>query len=420
MPAALKRQMKSWAILSHLLRRSDWRKLSRARILAVRHDNDCGQLIDGKFYCPLIDSIADEIDKAAILTIASPYSTRVGSQSYAAALSFNGAFSRDLFRRRIGTILGQSVAEAELDTWREIIRVVQPKYLITIQPPAVLCRACHEEGVSVFDVQHGYIGPNNPGYGQDFQSGRRREELPDCILCWDAGSADSIRKWTTERQIELRVIGNPWINKFARRRENDPVIRYFDQTLDFPATHGTRSRILVSLQWGLADPVTTPNQELFDNEFMPLELEKAILHTQADFEWILRPHPIQHLDAELFSRLALHVRARFGSGVRIAAIEPLPFLLSLVDLHVTYNSSVVIEAESFGVQSAILDPQVDGGIWGEYFSTQISNGTARILRCDARMIKDWIAASTLESAQRRQRPTIPPAYAAFLRDVQAP
>lgn len=409
--------MASFKILSQLFRRADWKNLTKADILAVRHDDDCGQLIDGKYYSPMIDSLLDEVQGAAVLTVASPYSYRVGAASYAGALSFNGAFVRELLVKRLRRLLGRKSSEADIDTWREIVRAVRPKYVIGIQPHAALCRACHEQGVFVFDMQHGYIGPKHPAYGEAFQIGRDRQEMADCILCWDEESAASIQGWTSRKQIGLRVIGNPWINKFVTRREQDKVIRFFEdrRSIDRPA--GARPRILVSLQWGLDDPALAPDRELFDNEFMPIALETAIRNTRDQYDWILRPHPVQYMNPEVLTRLMQHVKEGLGSAVRISENDPLPFVLSGVDLHITYNSSVVIEAEYFGIPSALLDPQIDGGLWAGYYAGQIGRGAARLLPCEASAVQDWMRASRTEPFGAQRAPSVRRAYGEFLEEL---
>ena len=409
--------MASFKILSQLFRRADWKDLTKADILAVRHDDDCGQLIDGKYYSPMIDSLLDEVRGAAVLTVASPYSYRIGAASYAGALSFNGAFARELLVKRLRRMLGLKSDEADIDTWRGIIRAVRPKYVIGIQPHAALCRACHEQGIFVFDMQHGYIGPKHPGYGEAFQIGRDRQEMADCILCWDEDSAASIQGWTSRKQVELRVIGNPWINKFVTRREQDKVVRFFEDRRHTDRSGGARPRILVSLQWGLDDPTLTPNQDLFDDAFMPKALETVIRHTQGQYDWTLRPHPVQYLDRKTFKALKQHVAERFGSTIKISENEPLPFVLSNTDLHITYNSSVVIEAEFFGVPSALLDPQVNGGLRAGYYSSQISKGIARLLPCQASAILDWITGLHADLAGRRRAPAVLQAYAEFLQEL---
>jgi len=391
----------------------------KADILAVRHDDDCGQLVNGKYYSPLIDSILDEVQGRAILTVASPNSYRVKARSHAGALSFNGAFVRELFVKRLRSMMGLESGNSDIDTWRAIIRTVQPLYVIGIQPHAALCRACHEQGAFVFDVQHGYIGPKNPGYGAEFQMARDRQEMPDCILCWDEGSATSIRGWTSIKRIDLRVIGNPWINKFVLNRANDKVLQFFQNGHKQVHRNGSRPQIIISLQWGLDNPLAVPNQELFDNDFLPKELALAIKNSHAHYDWIFRPHPVQFLNKEVFRKLVLYLEAHFGPEVIISIIEPLPFLLANVDLHVTYNSSVVIEAEYFGIRSAILDPQIDDGIYDGYFSDQISNGVAELVACTEGAILEWVYSSLDAGKKMPCALNFLPAYNEFLNKIQS-
>jgi hypothetical protein len=411
-------QMVPYKILSQLFRRADWEHLVKADILAVRHDGDCGQLIDGKYYSPLIDSILDEVRASSVLTVASPYSFRDKADSYAGALNFNGAFARERLVNGLRQKLSLQANATYVKTWRRIIQIVRPKYVIGIQPHAALCRACHEHGVLVFDMQHGYIGPKHPEYGGELQLGRDRREMVDRILCWDEESAASIRDWTSKKRIEVRVIGNPWINKFATRREDDKVIQFFENQRAAQRRHGEHPRILVSLQWGLDDPAIAPDQAFFDNEFMPSELEKAIRNTRGKCDWILRPHPVQYLNLETIARLTSNVKGRFGSDVRVSENEPLPFVLSDVDLHITYSSSVVIEAAHFGVPSALLDPQIAGGIWDGYYASQISRGIATLLPCKASAIQDWISLWRKDSDRTLHRQPVPEAYVEFLEEIQ--
>lgn len=410
--------MASLRVLSQLIRPADWARLAKADILAVRHDADCGQLIDGRHYSPMIDSLLDEVQQATVLTVASPYSYWVGYASHGHALSFNGAFARELLVNRVRSLLGQGSGESDLDTWRRIIGIVRPRYVIGIQPPAALCRACHEHDVFVFDMQHGYIGPNHPAYGESFQIGRSREEIADCILCWDEDSAASLRSWTVHKQIEVRVIGNPWINKFVARRKHDKVIRYLENRRGSEGPGGNRPRILVSLQWGLDDPALTPDRALFDGEFMPIALETVIRNTRQDYDWILRPHPVQRANPKVFSRLTAHVKERFGGIIGVSDIDPLPFVLSGVDLHITYNSSVVIEAELFGVPSALLDPQIDRGLWAGYYASQMGRGMATLLPCEAPVIEQWIRVSGSSMTTTKRAPSVPLAYTELLQQLE--
>lgn len=409
--------------LSNIFGIVDWNEIPKSDIVLVRHDNDCSCLIDGKSYSHLLDSIVDEVHGKIVTSIAAPFSTEIKSKSYSNALSFNGAFAREALVKRLWRIFNRNYEFREFAhtrTWRKILMAARPKLVLAIEPSSSLCRVCHELGIRVFDIQHGFIGDNNPNYGYSFQMSRSRECLPDCILCWDNSSADSLQKWTIEKGIEVRIIGNPWLQKFMINRTDDPIVKYFGLLNRSELGQKGKPRILVALQWGLYDVAVTPNQELFTNEFMPKALEEAIKQTSDLYEWVLRPHPVQYKDEKVFQRLVKYVADRFGRNAMISRCVPLPLVLSSADLLITYSSSAVIEADFLGVKSALLDPQLNGGIVGGYFEQQIKNGSASILHCDAESIMSWVNASLCNSSWKQKNidNSVKIEYFAFLRELQ--
>jgi hypothetical protein len=380
-------------VLRHLLDVDDFSSLPRTDILLVRHDNDCGCLVDGRWYAQLLDSIADELPDVSFISVALPYSKESGDKSYRRAWSFNGAFARESFVKRVRSILDRSVdyrETAHCATWTCILQRTRPRVVIAVQPSGSLSSACHRLGIAIMDIQHGFIGDSNPGYGQAFQSGRARDNLPDHILCWDETSAEALRKWAPQKGIRVRVIGNPWISKFLNRKADDFVIGYFDKLLTNELSTKQRPRILVSLQWGLDNPEVIPDQALFANEFVTHALESAIFSTLDRYQWIVRPHPAQRKSVATFKRLQEYCARRFDGRVSISTDIPLPCVLSVSDLHITYNSSVVMEADTLGVPSAMLDPQLDEGMWSGYFQEQRKKGTADLICCEAESIMEWI------------------------------
>jgi hypothetical protein len=408
----------SLKVFLQLFKLDHWRHLHEAKILAVRHDDDCSQILDGMYYAPLIDSLLDEIQDVKKLTIASPFSNKVGVKSYSKALSFNSSFAREIIVNRLRRLMGLESRVPEIKTWRIILRKVKPSYVIGIQPNSALCRACHEQGIYIFDVQHGVIGLNHPWYSEKRLTHSDKLELVDCILCWDEESAGILRNWNSLMGIDIRVIGNPWINKFLINRSGDKQIKNFKNIKSGEQFTDNRPRILVSLQWGLDNPVITPNQSLFDNEFMPTELKKAIKNTQGKYDWIMRPHPVQLMSPDGFDKLRLFVKSNFSSNVLLSENDPLPHALANIDLHITYNSSVVIEAGYFGIPSAILDPQISSGLWTGYYSSQIIKGIAKLIPCEAFAIEEWIQSCCFNDSQRKNIPDIPESYAEFIKEIQ--
>ena len=67
---------------------------------------------------------------------------------------------------------------------------------------------------------------------------------------------------------------------------------------------------------------------------------------------------------------------------------PLPVILRSVDLHITLQSAVTIEAAWFGIKTAILDPNYE--LNHEYFAQQINMGLAFLIPADEYNIQIWI------------------------------
>ena len=73
-------------------------------------------------------------------------------------------------------------------------------------------------------------------------------------------------------------------------------------------------------------------------------------------------------------------------------------------LHITYNSTIVIEAAWMGVRSALLDQNIrEGGNSESYYTHERSIDMAKVLPLDSDTIEQWIV-NTL--AKGRAEPTL--------------
>src|SRR5690606_10406620 len=123
-----------------------------------------------------------------------------------------------------------------------------------------------------------------------------------------------------------------------------------------------RPCILVSLQWGLTEPIVSA-------------LERVILDTINIYNWNLRLHPVQVRDAWKADKKQTmkYLTDTFGDKKTQKWLKssqiPLPIALQQSDLHITYSSTVVIEAAWMGVRSAILNQDIcNGGKSDSYYS----------------------------------------------------
>lgn len=182
-----------------------------------------------------------------------------------------------------------------------------------------LVRAFRSSGKSVCEIQHGLIGPTHPGYSNRAFWEMESRITPTRFLVWNQ----------TTREFLESVSGRP-----AEVRGFDDS--YYLSAADYRRER-TRRSILLTLQWGMTLPEPI------------IEMVQAF----SDVHWILRPHPrdpippMDRRDCARVSRLE-HVEVSDPSS-------PLVVELERCDLHVTENSSVVIEAATLGRKSIFWD-----------------------------------------------------------------
>jgi hypothetical protein len=380
---------------------ADYRnKLKTAPLLLVAHDADRGYVYEGRKYAQLVDSLQERLLSRGIdcMTVASPYSTFVGPKAFGHVVSANTSFAVCALKEKIGAFVGGNNSTgycvSKSRVWRTILKTVQPKAVIGNYPSPDLCHACHQEKVWVADLQHGVITDEDPWYGWKFGTSRDSAILPDCYLCWDEPSAETLRKWASLKKIDVRVIGNPWFLRFADPVASDPLVKQALDVLPSPVRHELPT-ILISLQWGMDRILDEIG--LAHNSVMPDALVKVILDTAKRYNWLIRLHPIQ-LAGEKHRRITRFLGRLFGdlSTVEweVCSTMPLPLLLKHVDLHVTLHSSVTTEAGWFGVPTALLNPQIGpGGRWESMYLDERRAGLARVVACEPEEIAKWIGQS---------------------------
>lgn len=377
-------------------------------VLTVAHDTDRSLLRNGKYYSPLIDTLEDDLAHKGIrcLSIARVISTIKGELSYGRVRSPEGRFARALVTKRLTALFARGTypySRMEEATWGKILDATGATRVVGIQPSRELCVACHERGAWVADVQHGAIADTHLWYGEKFRAQDPREQLPDAFLCWDQGSAQVIEKWAQRRGVATRVIGNRWLARFMNPAPGDAMAQEFLE--QFAAAAGPacgRRNILVSLSWGESESI---------NGFIAAGLERVIKQTSQQYRWLIRLHPNQ------LKGFATHESARFWryfdqqlaghAEWEIATRYPLPVILRNIDLHISWTSSVCIEAAQMGVKSALLSPALrTAGPSGDYYEYYRSAGMVEFIEESAERIESWIGRNL---AQR----SAPESYAQF-------
>ena len=391
-----------WKIVRKIARdaiRHDRVTYARCHVLTTAHDNDRSFVLpDGRHYSPLIDTLEDRLAGHGVttLSVARIISTIKGPSAYAHVVSPEGAFARALLTKRVRAVWNRSeyaYSRAEERIWGDILDRTGAKKVVGIMPSRELCVAARKRGVWVADMQHGVIAESHPWYGERFRSAERPEFLPHAFLVWDPGSAE-VLDWTRTHGTEVRIVGNVWVSRFLRRCPSDPIVAPLQESAARTFARNGKRNILASLSWA---EYNIPNGLISD------ELVEVIRTTQDRYNWFLRLHPNQLKgfatdDSVRFFRYFAQELEGYATW-EPATYSALPLVLDHMDMHVTWSSSVCIEAAHFGIRSCLLNPRmaVTGEV-SDYYSYYKAQGMIDSVRNTPETIHSWLQAN--ESIER--------------------
>ncbi|KGY11304.1 hypothetical protein NM22_15685 [Vibrio tubiashii] len=360
----------------------------KSDVLTFACDNDRYIDFNGKKYSPLIDTLEDDLSNLGMTTtsITRIASTIKGNVSYGNALSPEGPFARAMILKRLkgGIISGYPFSHYEYSIWQVILDKVKPKVVVGINPSRELCKLCNERGIWVADIQHGVITDSHPWYGETFRSSDPNDWLPNAFLVWDRGSFDVMNKWCSKRSIDVIQTGNPWISRFLKKEASDKLVTSL--TNKYPLNLDSNKRtIVLSLSWG---DVTIPNG------FIHPELEQFMKRHKEDFNWIVRLHPNQIKgfasdEGVKFNKYWEKYFSDFDVDWEYYSSVPLPLILSIVDYHITWSSSVCIEAAKFDVKSLVMNPEFRS-TKSDYYAELERQGYVYKMECNYDLINNWI------------------------------
>lgn len=409
-------------LVAAIVQRDTWRSAPPCDVLLVRHDADCGYTHRGLAYSQILDSFSDLCTARGLstVTVAHPYSRLLGAAAYGNCVSFNrGAFRVALAARlrRFAGGAGASPISAEAqrrEIWGGILRQCRPACVVAIGTSGDLCAAAHAAGIPIYDFQHGLISEAHPEYGARFLTKRPVDTLPTGYLCWDEASADVLRQGASSPEPDVRVVGNPWFQRFLVPRPNDALVTEAAQAIKGVAG---RPSVLVSLAWGM-DIIYGP--EHIDT-VITKRLEQAILQTADRYNWLLRLHPVQ-LRGKERQWVESTLRRTFGGlqsvDWEVCSRLPLPVVLSKADAHVSDYSSVTIEAAWFGVPSALLHSQfLDPDHPDTPFKAELASGLAHAVGGDADAIIAWLARNIAEGRRPNHQLVSDDAVQDFIENV---
>ena len=372
-----------------------WQKIRPCDVILQVGDGGRNYTYQGRAYQSLFDSMGDFLTDRGltVLTVSDFPGTRLtGINAHNDPISCNRELLFMMLKRKVIQLMaGKAKADdwfnrrGPIYLWCRIMEAAAPRCVIGNMPSPYLCRAGKMKGVPVYDLQHGVISDQHPWYGVKYRL-EPAEDLVDGFLCWDETSAKTLRKWAPQKGIDVRVIGNPWFLRFMFQKPSDQLV---NDALNRDRIANNKPTILISLQWGMDEfPDQVPNRVMVD------ALEKTILETADSYNWFIRLHQIQSTGKEK-KMVHKYLERTFG---HLDSVEwskcselPLPVLLKQVSLHITFYSSVVIEAGWMGVRTALLARELlPGGRFDKYFAYERDLGIASVLAQDVTAIKKWI------------------------------
>jgi hypothetical protein len=214
--------------------------------------------------------------------------------------------------------------------------------------------ACHRLGIRTIEIPHGMHGDLHIAYSRwNCLPEGGFELLPTIYWCWSDVEAETIRQWSGKVFPVHRPIigGNPWLSSWMTGT-NQYAETYDRAIADIKDAHPDSLHILITYELNM------PN------------LFSLIESAPKSWHWWIRLHPCRLSEKDSIRQILQQkniVNCEFDKAIDY----PLYALLRHVDLHVTEFSSVVIEAEAFGIPSVVTNEYGT-----EAFSSQISSGVA--------------------------------------------
>ena len=200
--------------------------------------------------------------------------------------------------------------------------------------------ASRRAGLISADLQHGLQGHHHCAYGRWVAvPSNGYSTLPDEFWVWTNSEAEAINAWRGSRSSHAPVVtGNLWRKRWLD--DADPLVSAcLDEARRLRAAAPSRTQVLVSLSWGLANEETD-------------KILRAASLAGPEVAWWWRLHPVEaHRSAEFEAALSRH--GLNADCVREVTDLPLYALIRAADLAVAHSSTVIQEAATFGVPSIV-------------------------------------------------------------------
>jgi hypothetical protein len=368
-------------------------RIGDARVLFFSRDSNHSDRIDDKYsdrFCdPFIDFLKSNGVACAKIELSGPYNSSKSRRTESVLIDetafkkqwyLESAYRKSLISQAAKiqadanaiadlSFVTRHVQSAILEIWyyRSLFTVLfeklKPEFIFYKcyyeHDAAGLTLAAREAGIKTVDIQHGKQGEFHPMYSHftAIPDGGY-QLLPDYFWSWGEKSARNItdsRGGKSAYHIPV-VGGNLWMAQWKG---------------SIPAAFEKDSE-KVPERWNAAGKkVLFTMQPLDEHEMVPGAVKRAILQSPQDWLWLIRRHPLQKISDERILELLGNPSPE---RVDIAAASALPLfqVLKYADHHVTQWSSVIFEADNFGVRSSVA-----GSKGASIYAAYIADGTFR-------------------------------------------
>jgi len=194
--------------------------------------------------------------------------------------------------------------------------------------------ACQQKKIPTIDIQHGVQGALHLAYGRWYNLPKKGyNTLTNYFWCWNNHEVETINKWSSKFHTAING-GHPFINYYLNYLHDKMPLKYSNN----------KPSVLITLQNGLKESKYTNIFELIN------ELPNQ-------YNWLVRLHPetIRNKPSLMESLKMLEKYGLPEEQVLYFSKIPLPKVLASTDIHLTANSSVIIEASYFNISSIIIE-----------------------------------------------------------------
>lgn len=386
-------------VIKCLYQFGEFSNLRSSDVMLLCNDSSRSFTYNGKKYAPILDTINDILINSGLSTIsvARPYSFLKPNQVYGNSVTVNGMHSRAaLIEKFILLFKNRKVKQGSqiIDVWLKILKKINPKIIIGIQPSRELCIAAKSMGIWIADFQHGVITDDNY-YSLKYREIYEQNGWPSCILCWDASSKNWIEKNYSE-YVNSVVIGHPFVDRFVNKDPNDDLVR--DSVFRLNFTDSESKNVLYTAQWQKSKKLTPEAVGVTDF------IQSMISTTDHDIKWWIRIHPVSMKKFgknNVFKLMGKLFKGNSNVVWDSSTLEPLPLLLCKANLHVTYYSAATKEAALFSKKTALIAAKTDKVL--DWFSHEIESGLATTVSQDTMILCDWINKNITKTVNTRRK-----------------